>query len=237
MKKYHLVIFLSGFLLIIPLQAFAHLGEVDTVIQSRYVKGNIAFTTDPRVGMWSQSFNYDITTEWEHKISVRTLNNGTHIFFLLSWPDSSGSDDKNYDGAEITFEKEETNSEDHLSWNSGNEAVNEKIIQKAKWNDGQWNLLLGRNTTLENGIEFSQGTREEGFIKFVVWDGAKGESVEKIDAEKLEYFDFIMLPYINTYPKDGYVWSAILVTGATTFLVVEQRIYKKKGGGLVKSQD
>lgn len=228
MKKTHLLIFSSALLLIVPLQAFAHLGEGETVIQSRYVKEDITFTTDPRVGMWSQSFHYDITTEWEHNISVRTLNNGTHIFFLVSWPNSSGPDGKNYDGAKVTFENEETNSEDHLSWSSGNYMVNDKAISKAKWSDGQWYLLLGRSTSLENGIKFSPGTREEGFIKFVVWDGSKGESVENIDAEKLPRFDFIMLPYIDTYPKDAYVWSAILVAGTATFLVVEQRLYKNR---------
>lgn len=228
MRKDHLVIFSSVFLLLVPLQAFAHLGEGETVIQSRYVKGDIIFTTDPRIGVWSQSFHYDITSEWEHKISVRTLNNGTHIFFLLSWPDSSGPDGKNYDGAEVTFENEETNSEDHLSWSSGNDIVNDKIIPKAKWSDGQWYLLFGRSTSLENGIKFSPGTREEGFVKFVAWDGSKGESIQNIDAEKLTHFDFIMLPYIDTYPKDAYVWSAILVAGTVTFLVVEQKLYKNR---------
>lgn len=228
MRKDHLVVFVSVLLFMIPVQAFAHLGTGETIIQSRYIKGDITFTTDTRVGVWSQSFHYDMATEWEHKISVRTLNNGTHVFFLLSWPDSSGPDSKKYDGAEITFENEETNSEDHLVWNSGNKIIDNKAISEAKWSDGQWYLLLGRSTSLENGIEFSSGIREEGFIKFIVWNGSNGESIENIDAEKLTHFDFIMLPYIDTYPKDAYVWSTILVTGAVVFLVVEQRLYKNR---------
>ena len=227
LRKDRLAILASVLLFMMPVQAFAHLGEGETVIQSRYVNGDIVFATDPRVGLWSQSFHYDITTEWGHEVSVRSLNNGTHIFFLLSWPDSSGYG-KKYDGAEITFENEETNSEDHLDWNSGNGIVNDKVISRAEWSNGQWHLLLGRTTSLENGIEFSPGTREESFIKFLVWDGSNGESIENVDAEKLTHFDFIMLPYIDTYPKDVYVWSAILAAGSVVFLVIEQRLYRKR---------
>lgn len=77
-----------------------------------------------------------------------------------------------------------------------------------------------------SSISFQSGIREEGFVKFVVWDGSKGESFNLVNDELLPHNDFILLPEINVYPKDVYIWSGGLAAGAVLFLFVEQRLYR-----------
>ena len=103
------------------------------------------------------------------------------------------------------------------------------VITKAQWDNGSWNVVIGRQINPKNdnesSISFQTGIREEDFVKFVVWDGSKGESFNQLNDELLPHYDFILLPEINVYPKDVYIWSGGLAAGALLFLFVEQRLY------------
>ncbi len=108
-----------------------------------------------------------------------------------------------------------------------------KLITKAEEHNGNWNVVMGREIQPKNGnrnsVSFQTGVREENFVKFVVWDGSKGESFAKVNDEILPHYDFILLPEIDIYPKDVYIWSGVIAVGAVLFLFVEQRLYPNTG--------
>lgn len=260
MVKISLILIASHVLLLLPIQIYAHVEESEEaeelLILSRYNKGNIELVTDPESEQWEQSFEKDIESMWEHEISVKTLNNGTHIFFLLSWGDTTKAmgDMNKADGAAVIFEttlpeQEEKDHEEEIETKTEEEVVereaedvwywstamieglrNEGVITKAEWKDEQWNVLIGRQISLdaEDVVSFQTGIREEGFVKFVVWDGSSVESFEQIEDEELPHADFVLLPEIEVYPKDVYVWSGVLAGGAIVFLFVERRLYRQK---------
>jgi len=262
MAKISLALIALSVLILLPIQAYTHVEEEgeeaeEILILSRYMKGNIEFVTDPESEQWEESFEKDIESMWEHEISIKTLNNGTHVFFLLSWYDPTKvAEDlvEEADGASIIFEitkaeeREEKEHEEEAETKAEEATVeevedvwywstskiedlrNEGIITKAEWGDEQWNVLIGRQISLdtEDIVSFKTGVREEGFVKFVVWDGAKGESFEQIEDEELLHADFILLPEIDVYPKDVYVWSGILGAGAILFVFLETRLHRLK---------
>lgn len=254
------------------LQAYGHVGSAgeeteEQLVLSRYVKGNIVISADPEDEQWKQSTEDIVESAWQHKVQVMSLNNGTHIFFLLLWDDPTRATEGPSgvaDGAAILFETKQKSEDDNGQgeapaeqsgsqqsendegftvqeegeekqelWNWSTDPQTSKILNsetittKAEWDHDHWSVLMGRKTAAGNdSIAFSQGVREEGFVKFVVWDGDKKESFEQIDEEKLPHLDFVMLPEIDVYPKDVYVWSGVLVGGTVSFLVIEQRLYK-----------
>lgn len=259
-------------------QAYAHVGEdgegaEEQLVLSRYVKGNIDISADPESEQWKQSTENIVESEWQHNVQVMSLNNGTHIFFLLTWDDATQATEGPggvADGAAILFETVQTvedgnngqqealmaEPEQQPSENEGSTVQEEggekqelwywstnpqesnilntgSVLAKSEWGHDHWNVLMGRRIIADDGstITFRQGVQEEGFVKFVVWDGDKGESFEQIDEEGLTHFDFVMLPEIDVYPKDVYVWSGALVAGTVLFFVTEQRLYKRRKPG------
>ncbi len=255
MKETSLILLALIALIVLPIQAYAHVGggekAEEILILSRYIKGNIELTTDPESQQWKQSFEKEIKSMWGHEISVKTLNNGTHVFFLLSWQDATqakADGKEEADGASIIFEiakgseKEENKHEQNTQTKSEKEDVwywsittieglrNEGVTTKAEWEDGEWNALIGRQISLnaEDVVSFQTGIKKESFVKFAVWDGSKEESFEKMKDEESLHADFILLPEIEVYPKDVYVWTGILAGSVVVFLFVEQRLYKQK---------
>lgn len=256
-------------------QAYAHVGEGDgepeeQLVLSRYVKGNLNLSVNPEAEQWERSTENIVESAWQHDVQVMSLNNGTHIFFLLSWDDTTRAAEGAggvADGAAILFETtqlpegngaeremlaeapdqqlgehdegptvQEEGEEKQELWywsTESQESENsdtDSVFAKSEWEHDHWNVLMGRRIIADDGstITFRQGVREEGFVKFVVWDGDKGESFEQIDDEELTHFDFVMLPEIDVYPKDVYVWSGILVAGTAIFLFVELGLYKRQ---------
>jgi hypothetical protein len=115
------------------------------------------------------------------------------------------------------------------SWDAS-KPNNSKVIIDVTWENQKWGVLFGRSVSaLEQGkITFESGIKQDDFIKIVVWDGSAGESIEQIEEEDLPHGNFILLPWIDTYPKDVFVWSALLVVGAVSFLFVERKLHFKK---------
>jgi hypothetical protein len=229
-------------------------GENELLIMSRFVPGHIDLSPDPTLPQWKESFENNLRSSWGRDVSVRTINNGSYIFFLLSWDDptivpieTEDKVQKGTDGSAIIFERpvekpinqEKSNSgvegepakeiKDSWYW-STKSPTSAGMITKAEEHNGSWNVVFGREIQRksDNGssISFQPGVREEGFVKFVVWDGSKGESFEQINDETLPHYDFMLLPEINIYPKDVYIWSAVLAACGVLFLFVEQKLYK-----------
>jgi len=95
-------------IILIPLQAYAHEGEEEEIIVlSRFVGEDIAQEVDPDLEQWEQSYQVEIESGWEYEIFVKSINNGTHIFFLLSWDDTTMDiESKDGDGAAVILEIE-----------------------------------------------------------------------------------------------------------------------------------
>ncbi len=237
-------ILLIVFTISFPLQIYGHGEDVELeelFILSRFIDGNIDLS--PSSEQWEKSFEKDYDSKWDHDISVKSLNNGTNVYFLLSWDDSTKGDDvKIRDGASIIFELQSEGVDEQVenikndelneiwSWDASNSDDLSDMILDTTWENQKWNVLFGRSvlTSGQDVITFESGIKQEGFIKIVVWDGSAGETVEQIDEENLSHADFILLPFIDTYPKDVFVWSALLVVGAVSFIFVERKLHFKK---------
>lgn len=227
----------------VPLQVFAH-GDDDessdeTLILSRFVDGNIELSLQSE--QWEQSFEKDFDSMWEHDISVKSLNNGTDVYFLLSWEDSTKENNRGEsDGAMIAFESSSDGIQEHEEMEK-NDSINEVWVWEynksdvpsytfldSMWEEQKWSVLFGRSifTSGPDKNIFESGIKKEQFIGLAVWDGSEGESFEKID--DFPHADFILLPKIDTYPKDVFAWSALLVVGAVSFLFVERKLHLKK---------
>src|SRR5919198_5374178 len=131
-KKYHLgaiytmiakvsiitiiVLFLFPTLLYIMGTGHAHVEKEGTkpaeeIVVSKYTKGRIDLSTNPESKQWkesSSSSKIDIQSIGGHSISVNSLNNGTYLFFLLSWNDNTQNaanySNNHTDGAAVIFE-------------------------------------------------------------------------------------------------------------------------------------
>ena len=67
--------------------------EEHLIVLSKYKDGNIQLVPNPEDRQWKElSSEVDIQSIFGHKVSVNSLNNGTHLFFLLSWNDHSKTD-------------------------------------------------------------------------------------------------------------------------------------------------
>src|SRR5919197_967680 len=131
-KKYHLgaiytmiaklsiitiiVLFLFPTLLYIMRTVYAHVEKEGTkpaeeVVVSKYTKGRIELSANPESKQWkelSSSTEIDVQSIGGHTISVNSLNNGTYLFFLLSWNDNTQNaanySNNHTDGAAVIFE-------------------------------------------------------------------------------------------------------------------------------------
>ena len=269
--------------------------EMHAVVLSKHKDGNIELTADPMDKQWRElSSQIDIDSLYGHKISVNSLNNLTHVFFLLSWNDSTKGYhigalreinnhtiyNTNTDGAKIVFEPHQEEAQttsiatkDDVQNRSNNIALSDKknnsgsvwywdslsptslsvdkegVITKAQWKNNQWHVIIGKrildgvhNTQSNNTTTYSlfkPGILQKGLLKFVVWDSAEGESLNKTinindnkDDKLLQAADFILLPTLNIYPKDVYLWSGILIIGVIFFVLLEIKLHN----GLVLSK-
>jgi hypothetical protein len=67
--------------------------EEHLIVLSKYKDGNIQLVLNPEDKQWKElSSEVDIQSIFGHKVSVNSLNNGTRLFFLLSWNDHSKTD-------------------------------------------------------------------------------------------------------------------------------------------------
>ena len=120
---------------------------------------------------------------------------------------------------------------------------------RAEWKNSQWHVLIGRpissdstsNTNNNSKISLRNGILEKDFIKFAVWDGEKGETIDQVlrvnENDKLPHADFILLPSLNTHPRDVYVWSAILVVGVVLFVILEIRLHKNRSSRYTQERE
>lgn len=64
----------------LPHYVFAHMDESDEMIlPSKHLNGDIQITTDSDTEQWEQSFEKIIESSTEHLVSVKSINNSTHV--------------------------------------------------------------------------------------------------------------------------------------------------------------
>jgi hypothetical protein len=120
--------------------------EEHLIVLSKYKDGNIQLVPNPEDKQWKElSSEVDIQSIFGHKVSVNSLNNSTHLFFLLSWNDHSKTDDSNIntlrqrtsgneidnintDGAVIIFEPQNEGEQVTTAITSPNHSHDRKII-------------------------------------------------------------------------------------------------------------
>ena len=208
-------------------------GEKTKWILASYFDGPLKLDTEESELQWQGTYEAEIEWTEERHIEVFTVNNGTHVYFLLVWKDGTGPSSLGGDagdGVAIIFEKAgKDGSDDVWYWSTKTvpELASNGILNIGEWTDGEWSVVIGRRLSQENGATLNVGEAREDLVKIGVWDGAKGESFETVEKEETEHYNFVALPYIDTQPKDVFVWSGILIAGAVVFGALEVRRHKR----------
>lgn len=210
--------------------------------------------TDSESEQWENSLENEIDSLWGHEIEIKSLNNGHDLFFLISWEDDTKSLDANPDGLLLLLETKEiemtklfeeiedeedkeeyetvdttdtqvTVDEETWMWQSDG-TTSPEIFVNSEWEDNKWNVVIEKKSIVDEIGEIEMGKKTEVFLKVVVWDGAKNQSFDNQE-EIIPEFELLVLPEINSQPRDIYVWSAILAIGTGSFIISEIKKHQK----------
>ncbi len=207
----------------------AHEGKGWLVVP--HFTGDLKLETDHFASQWSSGREVQVATARGQEISAVALNNGTHIYFHLRSPDPT--QDRN-DGIAVFFEGAGVNESDDVWLWSTNSSLDggAGVVAAARWSDGYWNVALGRSlaASAEGTANLTVGESKEGFVKFAAWDGARGESFENIDSDSLVHLNLYILPFIDYYPRDSFVWLPLLGLGLLLFTYKELKVGARRKG-------
>ncbi len=225
------LILLPVLLLSTPSFVAAHTEGTEWFIVPHF-SGDLKLETDHFAPQWSGGREIVFDSDFGHEISMVALNNGTHIYFHVRWADRTNSPAED-DGVAIFFEGAGINGTDDVwVWSTHNEASpNAGVHSAAAWKDGYWNVCFGRSlAATTTSVNLSVGENKEGFLKVAAWDGSEGQGFSQIDPEALPHLNMYILPYIDLYPKDSFVWLSILGIGLVVFSYKELRVsgWRKK---------
>jgi len=233
--------------------------EREDLILSRFSSDDLKLVTDDESEQWANSYETEIDSSWDHDIEIKSLNNGHDLFFLISWEDDTPSVDATLDGLSLiletkeivkpmTFrvEEDEEGEEEYETHNDTTDiqtTVNEEtwvwqaddstspnIFVNAEWIHDKWNVVVKRELIVDEIGEIEMGEQTKVFLKAAVWDGNKNQSFDSLDKNSIPELQLLVLPEINSYPKDIYVWSAILAVGTGSFLISEIKKHRKVEG-------
>ncbi len=230
--------------------------EGNDLILSRFSSDGLKLVTDSESEQWQNSFENENDSTWDHEIKIKSLNNGHDIFFLISWEDDTKSVEKNPDGLSLILETKKTEklmtfkveedekykeeyethedttgtevstNEESWIWQADGTTSNE-IFANAEWINGKWNVAIERKLIVDEIGDIEIGQKTESFLKIAVWDGEKNQSFDILETKDIPELKLAALPEINSYPKDVYVWSGIIVVGTGSFLIAEVKKHQK----------
>jgi len=224
--------------------------EREDLILSRFSSDDLKLVTDDESEQWLNSYETEIDSSWDHEIEIKSLNNGHDLFFLISWVDDTNSVNQNFDGLSLILETKEieksmtfkieedeeyeeeyethndttdiqtTINEETWVWQTDN-STSPDIFVNAEWIHDKWNVVVKRELIVDEIGEIKMGEQTKVFLKVAVWDGNKNQSFDSLDKDNIPELELLVLPEINSFPKDIYVWSAILAIGTGSFLISE----------------
>lgn len=190
---------------------------------------NLELTFEEGVGQWTETYEVEVEQE-DRTIEVLSVNNGTALLFALIWADPTNSRE---DGAAVFFEEAGADGEDMVAYwsEASSDLENHALAAKGRWEDEEWVALIEVALPIGSNPDamLDAGQSREDFVKFAVWDGGRNESLAEIDMEGLEHANIAVLPFIDNYPKDVYVWSGIILGAALVFTVSEARRHSWRG--------
>jgi len=135
-------------------------------------------------------------------------------------------DDEEYESHENKADTQVTINEETWMWNANSTPSNE-IFANAQWINGKWNVVVEKQLIVDGIGEIEMGEQTKVFLKVAVWDGEKNQSFDNLDKDAIPELELLVLPEINSYPKDIYVWSAILAVGTGSFLMAEIKKHQR----------
>jgi len=230
--------------------------EREDLILSRFSSDDLKLVTDDESEQWTNSFETEIDSTWDHEIKIKSLNNGHDLFFLISWTDDTKSVEKNPDGLSLILETKEIEksmafkveedeeyeeeyethedttdiqisiNEETWVWQA-DDSTNTEIFVNTEWVNGKWNVVMKKESIVDEIGEIEMGEQTEVFLKVAVWDGEKNQSLDSLDRDDIPVLELLVLPEINSFPKDIYVWSTILAIGTGSFLISEIKKHQK----------
>ncbi len=229
MKNYRilLLVLLAGLSLVtIPGLVSAH-GESREWLIVPYFSGNLQLETDHFAAQWNSGREALLNSTWNSEISIVGLNNGTHLYFHIRWLDRTYSSTEE-DGLAIFFEGASVNgTDDYWLWSTNSQLMSAGGVHSAAvWKEDYWNVAIGRSLAApsSSSVGLSVGESRDGFLKVAVWDGSEGQSLAQIDPETIPHLGLYILPYIDFYPKDGFIWLSILGVGLVVFSYKELKL-------------
>ena len=184
--------------------------------------GDLQLDTDHSASQWSSGREVNVASPGGQEISAVALNNGTHIYFHVRSPDHT--QDQN-DGIAIFFEGAGVNgSDDVWLWTTDSSLdFGAGVVAAARLSEDYWNVALGRSLAAQaqGTANLTVGESKEAFVKFAAWDGAQGQNFDEIDPDSLVHLNLYILPFIDYYPRDSFVWLPILGLGLLFFTYKE----------------
>lgn len=251
---FSLILLLIGFAPHILAEEEEEEEEREDLILSKFSSSIMSLVTDDESDQWTNSFENEIDSLWEHEIEIKSLNNGHDLFFLISWEDDTKSIGSDLDGLLLVLETKEiekpklfeeiedeedeeeyetinttdtqvTVTEETWMWNSDG-TTSPEISVNSKWENNKWNVVLEKKSIVDEIGEIEMGKKTEVFLKVAVWDGNQKQLIDD-QKENIPEFELLVLPEINSQPSDIYVWSAILAVGTGSFLVAEIKKHQK----------
>lgn len=197
----------------------AHEGAGAGWLLSRYIHGNLNLQPDQSIPQWKETSSVDIISLDGTPMTLRSVNNGTYVIFLVSRP--LDSIDKS--GVILAFEGAGVNgSDDVWSLTNGKQAtpIDLDVKIRSALEKGKFTATFGRG--LENGnFVMKIGQQYNSFVKATSWNNST--SLDSIDLDSLKHWDFELLPPIDEYPKLPIVISAILLGTTAIFIACEIR--------------
>lgn len=205
----------------------AHVGEGEEWLLVPYFSGDLRLERSHFAPQWDTGREVDVKSAGGQEISMVALNNGTHIYYHVRWADRTYSRTED-DGVAIYFEGAGINGSDSVwVWSASSSLNSGAGVQTAAlWKDDYWNVVFGRTLAApaEGTANLTVSESKEGFVKVAAWDGSEGQSFSQIDPETLPHLNLYILPYIDYYPKESFVWLPILGLGLLVFTYKELKV-------------
>ena len=224
-KSLPLAVTLSFLLIAIPLNSdvSAHEGEGAIWIVSHYDPGPLAFHPIASLPQWEGARM--VTVEQPNGVEARvmSINNGTYMLLLVQ-RDLNASIGKA--GVAVRFVGDNANgSLVTWAWAGGVSLNITSSGQSIAAVSGQvLTVVFGsRTAAIGSGLGLSIGKPYDDFVQLVTWDD--GSSPGSIGFQNVTAAGLELVPYMDHYPKEPLVYSAVFLAAGFGFVALEMRRY------------
>lgn len=182
---------------------------------------NLELTPDVSLPQWDGARMVTVQQSDGVDVNVMSVHNNTYAVILV---ERSFNNSLSMAGVALDFNQ----SSMIWAWVGGQQVlVNcHHVESNASVNDGMLTVVFGRPLAAEGSpITLEDNEPFSGFVKVMTWDN--GSALGSIGFASAPTFGFELLPYIDTYPKAPFVYSAVILVAGLGFIFIEVRKYRR----------